>query len=238
VTLSAADFLRWARRRRINRHDLTLPSRVTQDPTIVISDTDRWDLLSRCLHDTDLPLDVRAAGALLLQYGIQLSRIVELTTDHLTPDGLRIDLAAPAINTPPALRRLLDQLPGPPCASASPLITPAAATRSPWLFPGRSTKGHVAASTLSSHLRGGGISVRASRNAALIALAADVPAAVVSDLFRISIANALQWTRRAGRDWHSFIAATAQPRSAEPSSQCGTMGAARDALAGNTAQSS
>jgi len=35
----------------------------TQDPEIVLSDDDRWELLSRCLHDDDLALDLRAAGS-------------------------------------------------------------------------------------------------------------------------------------------------------------------------------
>jgi hypothetical protein len=40
-------------------------------------------LLDRCLHDAAIPDDVRAAGALVLLYGMQLSRVVELTTAHL-----------------------------------------------------------------------------------------------------------------------------------------------------------
>jgi hypothetical protein len=50
-------------------------------------------------------------------------------------------------------------------------------------------------------------SVRASRNAALIALAADLPTTVVSDLLGLNITTAVNWTRRAGRDWHSYLAA-------------------------------
>lgn len=206
-----ADFLRWARRRRITANELRLPPRTTADPEILLSDADRWQLLDRCLHDDQLPLDVRAAGSLLLLYGLPLNRIVELTADQLAPEGLRISRDAPAIATPPALRRLLEQLPAPPrIPSAVALISSTGPDR--WLFPGRSIKGHVSPPVVSSHLRRHGISARASRNAALIALAADLPASVLTTLFGLNITTALQWTRRAGRDWHSFIAAAAAQR--------------------------
>jgi hypothetical protein len=208
-----ADFLRWTRRRRITRHELRLPPRATQDPDIVLSDADRWELLSRCLHDGDLALDLRAAGALLLLYGFQLTRIVELTNEHLTPTGLRLTPTSPVIDVPPSLRKVLAQLPAPPRdPSAVALITTPTNGGHSWLFPGRSTKGHINASVLSSHLRQQGISVRASRNSALIALAADLPASVVVSLFGLSITTALQWARRAGRDWNAFVAATAEGR--------------------------
>ncbi|TCN32132.1 hypothetical protein EV644_12742 [Kribbella orskensis] len=208
-----ADFLRWTRRRGITRHELRLPPRVTQDPEIVLSDADRWELLSRCLHDGDLAVDLRAAGALLLLYGFQLTRIVELTNEHLTPTGRRPTLTSPVIAVPPSMRRLLDQLPAPPRdPSALALISAPTNGGHSWLFPGRSTKGHINASVLSTHLRQQGISVRASRNAALIALAADLPASVVVSLFGLNITTALQWARRAGRDWNAFVAATAELR--------------------------
>jgi hypothetical protein len=84
------------------------------DPEIRLSDDDRWQLLERCLSDDELPLDVRAAGALLLLYGLPLNRIVELTTEQVSPEGIRISPGAQVIAVPPALRRLLDQLPPPP----------------------------------------------------------------------------------------------------------------------------
>jgi hypothetical protein len=87
------------------------------------------------------------------------------------------------------------------------------------LFPGRSAHGNVNASVISKRLKEQGIHTRASRNAALIALAADLPASVLSELFGISITSALQWTRRASRDWNTYVAATIndpRTRSAPP----------------------
>jgi hypothetical protein len=173
---------------------------VRTDPDITLSEDDRWRLLTKCLHDTNLPTDLRVAGALLLLYGLPLTRIVELTRDHLDRPGattarnLRIATGSPAMVVPPALGRLLTQLPATPRnPSALALIEP---TEQPaWLFPGRSAHGNVNASVIAKRLKGQAIHTRASRNAALIALAADLPASVLSDLFGISITSALQWTR-------------------------------------------
>jgi hypothetical protein len=51
------------------------------------------------------------------------------------------------------------------------------------------------------------VRARPSRNAALIALASDLPVAVLSDLLDLSIAAAIRWARPAARDWHGYIAA-------------------------------
>jgi hypothetical protein len=46
---------------------------------------------------------------------------------------------------------------------------------------------------------------RPSWNTALLALAADLPASVLSDTLGVSISAALQWTRRAARDWNTYL---------------------------------
>lgn len=68
------------------------------------------------------------------------------------------------------------------------------------------------ASVIAQHLKNHGIRVKASRNAALIALAADLPPAVLSDLFVLSTSAAVNWGRRASRDWHAFVGAAAHDR--------------------------
>ncbi|MEU4290826.1 hypothetical protein AB0E63_21580 [Kribbella sp. NPDC026596] len=182
-----ADFLRWARRRRITPHELRLPERVSHDPEMMLGDADRSSLLDRCRHDEHLPLDVRAAGALLLLDGLPLNRIVELTTDKFAPEGLCISIDAPVISTPPGTpsaarpaprattspqRRRLDRASQP---------RPLAVSR-----PQRQGSRQRPRSRLP--LRRHGISAPASRNAALIALAADLPASVLATL--------LGWTSR------------------------------------------
>lgn len=46
---------------------------------------------------------------------------------------------------------------------------------------------------------------RTRPNAALIALADDLPVAVVHEMLGVSIAAAVKWARRAGRDWNGYI---------------------------------
>lgn len=209
---AAADFLRWAARRRLTpRLQVTHVQR--QDPDVTMTEDERWTHVRRCLTDSSIPNDVRAAGALMLLYGIPLARVVELTRDHLDyadgdlyPAGFSITRSGPVVLVPPALGRLLDQLPHQANPRGVPLI-PAGSTHPTWLFPGRGTAGHVSYTGLVTRMRRHGLTVRRARNAALISLASDLPASVISDLFGLSIAASTGWARRAGRDWQGYLSA-------------------------------
>jgi hypothetical protein len=80
-----------------------------------------------------------------------------------------------------------------------------------WLFralvPGR----HLAVNGLVRQLNEHGIQARISRSAALINLAADLPASVLANLLGIHINTAVRWAHRAKRDWTSHLAARAAP---------------------------
>ncbi|MFE5309853.1 hypothetical protein [Isoptericola sp. NPDC056578] len=225
---ATGDFVRWAARRRlVGRLTVTHPGRI--EPAILMSEDERWTELRRCLTDATMPDDVRAAGALLLLYGIPLQRIVELTHDNLimapgtnTVTDFRVTSGAPAVTVPPRLGRLLTGLPAPASARGTPLIDPKSNAPA-WLFPGRGTAGHVTYTGLANRLRAHGLSVRQSRNAALIGLAADLPAPVISDLLGLSVAAAVNWTRRAGRDWSAYMHLLAE-RQAESATQAGWPG--------------
>lgn len=52
-------------------------------------------------------------------------------------------------------------------------------------------------------------SARPARNGALMALAADLPAAIIADLLGMHINTAIRWVRYAGRDWADYLAARA-----------------------------
>jgi hypothetical protein len=52
-----------------------------------------------------------------------------------------------------------------------------------------------------------GITVRAARNGALAALAADLPAAILADLLGIHRHTAVRWVAYARRDWAEYLAA-------------------------------
>lgn len=208
--IAAADFLRWAARRGLAPR-LHVAHAQRREPDVSMTDEQRWAQARRCLSDPTIPDDVRVAGALVLLYGLPLARIVELTRDHLQrdgshhPTGLSVVAAGHVVLVPPALGRLLARLPHESSPRGVPLI-PAPPSQPAWLFPGRGPQGHVTSTGLSDRMRGYGLTVRRARNAALISLAGDLPASVISDLFGLSIAASTGWARRAGRDWHQYLA--------------------------------
>lgn len=75
-------FLAWTRQRHLTTR-LTIPKQPRSQPGQFLPEPDHWKLLSRCLHDPTLPLDVRTAGALLLLYGQFPARLTQLTTQHI-----------------------------------------------------------------------------------------------------------------------------------------------------------
>lgn len=210
--IAAADFLRWAARRRLApRLHVTHVQR--REPDVSMTEDERWAQVRRCLTDSAVPDDVRAAGALVLLYGIPLARVVELTRDHvhqpdgtLDPAGFSIALGGPVVLVPPALGQLLARLPYETSPRGVPLIS-GAPGQPAWLFPGRGTAGHISYTGLVTRMRRHGLTVRRARNAALISLASDLPASVISDLFGLSIAASTGWARRAGRDWQGYLRA-------------------------------
>jgi hypothetical protein len=73
---------------------------------------------------------------------------------------------------------------------------------------GRPTDG----SKLSGKLLRHGIDVRSARNTALMTLASDLPAPILSKILGIHINTAVDWVSYVKRDWSSYIAARAAPQ--------------------------
>jgi hypothetical protein len=76
------NFLGWAAVRGI-APKLTVPLRPRQEPEQILDEHERWNLFRRCLTDDTIPLDTRAAAALVLLFGLPASRIRHLTIDQL-----------------------------------------------------------------------------------------------------------------------------------------------------------
>ena len=89
-----------------------------------------------------------------------------------------------------------------------------------WLFPGRVPGQPIDNHSLTNRLNRHGISARPARNGALMALAADLPAAIIADLLGMHINTAIRWLRFAGRDWADYLAA----RAAEQDKKSGEAG--------------
>jgi hypothetical protein len=202
-------FLKWTHQRGLSRK-LVVPTIPRQQPAELLADDDRWQLLQRCLSDVALPVDVRAAGALTLLFGLPAERIRNLTADQLTSKDQHTYLTAGLrpILLPPRLATLLTRLATTPEPQRR-LKLPPSHDAPRWLFPGLVPGQPIANHALTTRLSRYGINVRAARNGALVALAADLPAAVLADLLGIHIHTAVRWVGYARGDWAEYLAARA-----------------------------
>jgi hypothetical protein len=187
-------FTQWALARRLAA-GISVPAIPHTQPGRFASEDARWQLLSRCLEDAAMPLDVRAAGALLLLYGQFVTRLIRLTTVDLRHDGRDAYLhagAAPVLLPPKVAAVVCAQRDAGPAR-----ITYHHPSQDPRpLFPGR------------RH----GIEPRQYRNQALAAWAGEIPAPVLADILGLHVTTAEQWAQRARRDWTSYVAERAADR--------------------------
>jgi hypothetical protein len=77
---------------------------------------------------------------------------------------------------------------------------------SPWLFTGLDPGRPLTASQLGQRLRHLGIEPAPARRAALVDLAARLPAAVIAKLLNITPATAVRWVQDTGADWNTYAA--------------------------------
>ena len=87
-----------------------------------------------------------------------------------------------------------------------------------WLFPGHLPGRPITAAHLGARLRQLGIDGQTGRRAALLQLAAEVPAAVLSDLLGIATTTAADWASASGGDWSRYAAQITRDRSRSPGS--------------------
>jgi hypothetical protein len=208
----AGDFLAWAAR---HGHcpAFTLPGRMRASGTAT-SQEQRWALAARLLHDGTLDLTDRAAGSLLLLYGQQLSRIAAMTTSQITIRGnaALVHFGDHDVPVPEPLGVILTDLTHTGrthTGTGSPVTTP-------WLFPGGLPGQPITASRLGQRLRHLGIHAMSGRRAALLDLAAQLPAAVLADLLGMAPTTATRWMHQAGGDWSRYAAELAQASHHQP----------------------
>ncbi|MGY6655354.1 hypothetical protein ACXIZN_24645 [Amycolatopsis sp. TRM77291] len=207
-TYAAREFLYWARQHHLTG-DVTIPKKPHHHSLAPITEDDRWTQLRRCLHETALPTAVRAAGALVLLFGLPLSRITTLQHHdiHTDPDGNDwLQLADHRLLLPAAVAALLrdqrDHGTGTGTGTGTGML---ARDEHRWLFPG-GLPGRPARDglyrTLRAHLP---VHLRRARSAALAALAADIPAAVLAHLLNLNINTAIAWANYAQHDWTAYL---------------------------------
>ncbi|NEA49776.1 hypothetical protein [Streptomyces sp. SID10815] len=200
-------FLSWTTSRDLTGK-LAVPSIPRQQPSQLMDEEGRWQLLKRCLTDSTMALDTRAAGALILIFGLHASHVRHLTATQLTSrDGNSyLTLDRHPILLPPRLARLLRQLAEAP-------HTRSALTRTtrgePWLFPGLVPGRPTSQTGLSSKLLAHGIDTRPARNSALVALSSDLPAPVLASILGLHPNTAVRWAGFAKTSWADYVAARA-----------------------------
>ncbi|WP_204801129.1 hypothetical protein [Mycobacterium riyadhense] len=202
------DFLTWATH---HGHCSALTiSGPTPNTGTATSPDQRWTLTARLLHDETLDPTDRAAGCLLLLYGQQLSRIATTTTNQVTTrdSTVHVRLGEHDIPVPEPLGKVLTEL----ARNGRAYTGTGSPTQTDWLFPGGLPGKPITASRLGERLRALGISAQAGRRAALIDLAAQLPAAVLADLLGLAPTTAVKWMRQAGGDWSGYAAELAKAR--------------------------
>jgi hypothetical protein len=104
-------FLHWAHGRGLVS-DLNVPLPPRQEPECLLAEDDHIHRLDRCLTDEAMPLDLRVGGALVLLFGMLVSRITRLTKDDVIEDSQATWLAIDGhrLMLPTRLAHLVRQL--------------------------------------------------------------------------------------------------------------------------------
>jgi hypothetical protein len=203
---SGRGFLIWLGTSRTNTRIALSPDRKPA-PQVTMTDEARWRGIELLLHDTTINSHSRVAGLFLLLFAWPLNKLVRMTHDQVTtkPDGrVIVTFEKVPIELPPLVG---------PIVLAHMNSYGAATYRvgdTAWLFPGRHPGRPIATEPIRRVLVEQGIHPRASRSAAMFALAGQIPAPVLADLVDISPGKAVQWAKLAARDWSDYV--TARPR--------------------------
>jgi hypothetical protein len=201
-----AGFIAWITRRSLTP-TLTIRHRPSPEPSQFLDVDDQIEHIRRLVTSSaPIPLDVRVAGLLVLLFGVHVSHIHQLTAADIThrDQHTYLTLATHPVLLPPPLATLITQL------AASPTTSQFGTSGIQYLFPSRRfASTPVTAEWLTKRLNTHGLPATAGRNSALATLAADLPAAVIAELFGIHINTATRWSRHARRDWSHYLEARA-----------------------------
>jgi hypothetical protein len=207
--LEVAPFLNWATQKGLTDRHVLPSSSSRRGPTeVLMTEEQRWRQLRNCVEDGGLPLEARVAGALALLYGLTLTRIRRLTSGDIhtsEDDDIYLRVGRQPLLVPPRIGTLLHKLAASPRRrSLLPIDSP------PWLFPGvvpgEPLSGQAIGDLLQRHI---GVSSRATRQAALIAFASELPPPVLADLLGLTVQTAQRWASYTQPDWAAYLAARA-----------------------------
>lgn len=199
-------FVEWTSQRSLSTK-LNVPP-VRSAPGGVLDGEARWAIIARLLHDPDIDVADRVAGSFVLLYAQPLSRIAVMTVDAITTTEGRLSarFGTQAVVVPEPLATHITAL---VATGRARRIGIGSTAPSRWLFPGHLPGRPITAHQLGRRLAAFGIDARASRRAAQLQLAAQVPAVVLSEMLGIAINTAVDWVHAAGGDWANYAAITA-----------------------------
>lgn len=204
--LHSRTFVRWAvANKHATRIEVPTPARL--NPTDPIDDDARWALVRQLLHDDTIRLEDRVAGLLVLLYAQPITALARLRVDQVHQDGDQVHLH---LGDAPL------ELPAPFSHLAAALATNRRSWAligrnkpSPWLFPGAHPDRHLSPVHIGTRLKRLGIYSRPTRNSALRDLSAQLPAAVIARLLRLSVSTATRWQQTGGH-WTEYASEVAR----------------------------
>lgn len=211
---AARTFVSWAVQHR-HAHQIHIPYPAKDTPMTFIDRDRRWDLIRRLLNDDDLETSTRVSGLLLLLYAQSLTRISQLRLQDVSDKGEQVTLAlgpVPNVVPPPLddlVRKLADQRHGRSAIGRS--------NQNPWLFPGGAAGRPISSKQLMRRLQALGVRGRPARNTALMELASELPAIVISRLLGLHISCATRWTQEAAPSRAEYGAQLATKGRVKPS---------------------
>ena len=186
---------------------VTVPARPHQLPSSTITASHLQAFVHRLATDSSIAAVERTAGLLVALYGQPATRLVRLRVDHVTINGNQVTLRLGRhhVELPPVLAGLVVEL-----VTDRPLRGLSAPAVSPWLFPGGHPGRPLTANWLAARITTHGLPVAELRAAALLELAAELPAAFLADLLGISAGTAVRWSHAAGGEWARYAATRAR----------------------------
>ncbi|MFI7025100.1 hypothetical protein ACIBMZ_20525 [Micromonospora sp. NPDC049900] len=184
-------FVRWATAHGYMHLGLDVPAASSRERRTAMDDTARLDLARHLLRERTEDPPARLAAVLVLLFGQRVTRLATLEHTALTLDDdgrVTITLA----DTPVRLREPLAGL-------AVQVADSARASGSAWMFPSSQGNRPLSADRLRGRLAYLGLTrVLEARNAAVGALAAQVPPALLAEHLGLSLSAAAAWSKAAG----------------------------------------
>lgn len=196
----ARQFARWAIAQKLMPR-LEFPAGHRGGPTPPITRHDPAMLVRRVLDDPQIPARERVAGILVAVYAQPIVRVARFTIDQITINETETTFrfAQTPVTLPgpisDALRAWLDQRQS---------MMPPLGAPSPWLFPGNPPSRPIGEQSLSRRLKQIGVDCRQNRRSALMRLAGEIPAAILSEIVGVHVNTAANWADIAGRSWGDY----------------------------------